>query len=286
MQIHRTEKGGLSHAARREPVFLAGVAGPLFAIYHPPHAGAADRGDLIYLPPFAEELNRARRMAALQASALAAAGTGVLLLDPHGCGDSAGEFSEARWEIWRQDVRAAGDWLAARGRRRIGLWGLRLGATLAADAAAAEPGRFDRLILWQPVGNGESALTQFLRIRVAAAMAGGAAETTQALRKSLAAGQPVEVAGYTLHPELAAAIDGLRLAPLGPRCQAPISWLELAGDAAAALTPAARRVADEWRAAGVRLAIDTVVGEPFWSTPEITVAPALLAATLRHAAAH
>jgi alpha/beta superfamily hydrolase len=40
-------------------------------------------------------MNKARRMAALQARALAALGYGVLLLDLHGCGDSSGDFGDS-----------------------------------------------------------------------------------------------------------------------------------------------------------------------------------------------
>jgi hypothetical protein len=59
-----------------EPLFLDGSAGRLFAPYQA--AAAHPRGSVIYVPPFAEEMNRSRRMAALQARAFAAMGFGVL----------------------------------------------------------------------------------------------------------------------------------------------------------------------------------------------------------------
>ena len=70
------------------PVFIDSAAGRVFAIYHRPAEGGSNGPAMLYLPPFAEEMNRSRRMAALQARALAAAGYGVLLLDPYGTGDS------------------------------------------------------------------------------------------------------------------------------------------------------------------------------------------------------
>ena len=60
---------------RVEPLFLDGGAGRLFAVHVRPEAAA--RETLIYVPPFAVEMNRSRRMAALQARALAARGIGV-----------------------------------------------------------------------------------------------------------------------------------------------------------------------------------------------------------------
>ena len=269
-----------------EPLFLDGPAGRLFAVYHAPAADRPIAGAVIYLPPFAEEMNRARRMAALQARALAASGVGVLLLDLYGTGDSGGEFADARWQIWLEDVAAAAHWLARRLPGRLGLCGLRLGGTLAVAAAAAEPKRFHRLLLWQPVVDGKAMMTQCLRLRVAASMGGGEArENTDQLRAELSAGRPLEVAGYTLAPELAAAIDGVRPDGLRPGTDVAVDWLEVAAEAGRGLTPAAHRVAEGWRQHGVSVATASVAGQQFWTTQEITLAPDLLTETRRRLAA-
>jgi len=47
--------------------------GQRLCIHHAPRAGAV-RGKLVYVHPLAEEMNKSRRMAALQSRALAAAG--------------------------------------------------------------------------------------------------------------------------------------------------------------------------------------------------------------------
>jgi len=77
----------------RQPLFLPGRRGPLFALWFDPDA-AGDQAILV-VPPFAEELNKSRRMLALQGKSLARAGRGLLAVDLHGTGDSAGEFIEA-----------------------------------------------------------------------------------------------------------------------------------------------------------------------------------------------
>src|SRR5690242_16876901 len=199
-----------------KPLFLDGSAGRLFGVYHAPAPDAVRRGSFVYFPPFAAEMNRSRRMAALQAKALARLGIGVLLLDLFGTGESAGDFAEARWAIWLADILVAADWLEREAKAPVSLWGLRLGALLIAAAAVRSPGRFQRLLFWQPVLDGKAMLTQFLRIRVAASMTGSQAETTQELRASLASGESVEVAGYALSAELAQALDGLRMHALRP----------------------------------------------------------------------
>jgi len=269
-------------ATAPQALFLAHGAAARFALYHAPAAPC--RGAWLYLHPWAEEMNKARRMAALQARALAAEGWAVLQLDLHGCGDSAGDFADASWESWRADVALGLDWLHATLGEQLpqapGLWGLRLGALLALDYAARPAGRApSQLLLWQPVLQGASHLTQFLRLRVAAQMLGdGAADGgTEALRATLAGGTPLEVAGYTLAPALAAALDGLDASRLPPPC--PVHWLEVAPAAGRPLSPVAQRVLQGWQAAGVDGRAQSVAGPQFWATQEIAEAPSLLAAT-------
>ena len=198
-----------------EPFYLDGSAGSLFCLLLTPAEAATPAGSFLYLPPFAEEANRSRRMAVLQGRRLAARGWAVLLLDPFGTGDSAGGFGEAGWEIWLDDASRAASWLTKRWPNApVVLWGLRLGALLAADLAAQDPKRYDRLLFWQPVLRGDRFVVQFLRLRVAAAMAAGEKENIKNLRDSLAGGELVEIAGYELSSRLVTSIERLRLAEI------------------------------------------------------------------------
>lgn len=263
-----------------EPLFLTGAAGQLFGLYFPPQGGERGGWGVAYVPPFAEEMNQSRRMVTLQARKLAAAGIGVLLLDLYGTGDSAGEFSEARWDTWLADVAVALDFLEGRGLRPA-LWGLRLGGLLAAQAAAKQPARVRRVVLWQPVLNGETYLTQFLRLRVAAAMSEAEPkETTSGLREKLIEDGLLEVAGYDLSSELALAIDAATLSAQAPASDCDVTWFELASRPDASVSPGARRVVDGWREAGAKARLSTVVGERFWSIQEPAMVPALWDATL------
>lgn len=266
-------------APRFEPLFIDGPAGRLFGIHHPP--AGEKRSAALYVPPFAEEMNRSRRMAALQARALAEAGIGAFILDLFGTGDSAGEFSEARWETWLGDIAAAADWLTTQGYRTLSLWGLQLGALLAVVAVSRDTKKYSRLVLWHPAPDGRAMLTQFLRIRVATAMAEGRQETTDALRAELEVGKPIEVAGYEIAPELARALSTARIGdpPLPPGLR--IDWLELVGEAGDALSPAATRICDAWQKAELTVVTTAVPGPQFWTLQEITLAPALLAETSR-----
>lgn len=258
-----------------EPFFLEASGRRLFALHL--HPDTPPHGAVLYLHPFAEEMHKSRRMAALQARRFAALGLAVLQIDLTGCGDSEGDFAEATWERWREDALAGHAWLHQRWNVPIRLWGLRLGATLAAELAPSLTPTPAGMLLWQPVQNGSQFLTQFLRIRLASEMlaSGSAQNGVEALRAQLTAGSVVEVGGYGLAPALAAALDSLRLDASTPPC--PVTWIETAAAADRPFPPAAARIAQTWRDSGT--AVDTQVAPcaNFWVTQEITECPDLLA---------
>jgi uncharacterized protein len=234
---------------------------------------------VLYAHPFAEEMNKTRRMASLGARALAADGWATLLLDLTGCGDSTGDFGEATWERWREDLRAAWDWLAARFDGPRWLWGLRAGCLLVTEVArtlAPKP----PLLLWQPVLSGKQHLGQFLRLRLARERidGGGSADGTQALREEFAVGRALEIAGYEVSPALALGLDAAELDLEGYPAQ--VHWLEVATGDSPDLGPAARAKVARWAGGGAKIHSRAVPGAAFWQTVEITECPALVEATV------
>ena len=262
-----------------EAFFLPADAGQRLCIHHPPPRPGSVRGAVVYVHPFGEEMNKARRMAALQSRALAGAGFAVLQIDLRGCGDSSGDFGDASWADWIDDVVRAAHWLQARYAAPLWLWGLRAGCLLAASAAARLGGDC-RFLFWQPGVAGKPLLQQFLRLKAAADLQQGDAKATMdALRAALAAGQPVDVAGYTLHPALAAGLERATLDAL-PRAS-QVLWLEISTRDGAELLPASMPRIEAWRHDGHAVTTAVVPGPAFWQTQEIEDAPALIEATLR-----
>lgn len=257
--------------------FLEHEQGALFCIHYIPVLTAI-RGSVLYLHPFAEEMHKSRRMAALQARRFAEQGYAVLQVDLTGCGDSTGDFADATLDIWLRDAQRAYAWLAAHTTAPISLWGLRSGASLAVRLACTLPD-IEQLLLWQPTGSGELFLNQFLRIKLASNMLSGAQTQTGTtdLRAQLAAGEAIEVGGYGLNPAMAQQLAELKLAEHTPPC--PVFWLELGIQDAEAVSPASQRIVDGWRRAQVKVQTLTLTGEPFWLTQEITECPALIEAT-------
>lgn len=267
-----------------EPFFLDASPGKRFCLYHSPAGHPSETTAFLYIHPFAEEMNKSRRMAALQSKAFATMGFGVLQIDLYGCGDSEGDFGEATWEIWKKDIACARQWLIRQGYISIHFWGLRLGALLALDYAREKEGEDAvKFVLWQPVISGKSFLTQFLRLRLANKIMTDNQDNSlsvQALREILETGEPIEIAGYTLAPAIAAAIDNLKLSGLAVRNNG-IYWFEIVAEAGRRLSPAGVSVLNAWNQAGIDPEVVLIPGLPFWATQEISECSDLLAATVR-----
>lgn len=260
--------------------FLGAGAARRFAVCWRPPAGTQLRGGLLFVPPFAEEMNKSRRMVALAAQALAQRGFVVLRLDLAGCGDSGGELEQASWNDWIADLELGWRWLRDHA-DPVGLWALRAGALLAHSVQAlVQPPAIH--LLWQPVLSGKQHLTQFLRLRVAADAFSvpdpSARASTASLMAALHAGEVVNVAGYRLPPAIALPLAATDLAM--PSGNLDVHWLEVSAAAEPSLAPASQGRVAQWQAAGRQVTCRAVAGPPFWSTQEIEDCPALITATV------
>src|SRR5215203_3830947 len=181
-----------------EALFLPGGRGRRFCLLHRPADNAMVRGSVIYFPPFAEEMNKSRRMAALQARSLAKEGWFVLQPDFYGCGDSEGELAESDWDLWISDSVNAAKWLKDLSGSPPVAWGLRAGCMVAA-AVASQLNDMSNLIFWHPVISGKQHVQQFLRMKVASEILGVSGQSgggIKQLHEELLRGNSLEVAGY------------------------------------------------------------------------------------------
>lgn len=259
-----------------DPVFLDGTRGRILCTFFDPGEGSRSGDGLLLLPPFAEEMNKARRMLARLGYALAERGFVTALPDPFGTGDSEGDFAEADWAVWRQDVVTAANALLDRGVERLVVAGLRTGALLALATLDELPRPPGRLLFWQPVTNGRQFLTRFLRLRLAASMMGGERESTSDLRARLEAGESLEIAGYELSPGLAAALDALDANEMAPPPGVPVHWLEVSSSEPPKMSAGGVRVVEAWRSSGREIREEAVAGDAFWATQEIVEVPELI----------
>ena len=278
--------------AQSEAFFLPiddGRNGQRFCLFHPAQ-GDGTRGSVLYIHPFAEEMNKSRRMAALQSRALSQAGYAVLQIDLLGCGDSSGDFGDATWQDWVSDVVQGCHWLRSRSQPHgadpshappLWLWGLRAGCLLAAQAAH----RLDtscHFLFWQAPSAGKPLLQQFLRLKVAGDMLGGQSKgVMEGMRQQLASGASVEVAGYMLAAGLASGLEQATLLPppIHAHQTRRLEWLEVSTREDANLSPVSAKTITQWQQAGMDVRSHIVNGPAFWQTTEIEDAPALITAT-------
>lgn len=240
------------------------------------------RGQVVLVPPFAEELNKCRRMIRLQAEALSTAGFDVLVMDLLGTGDSPGDFGDADWGRWQEDVRAAIACIRASRRERLPLWlwGVRAGCALAA-ACARTLDEECNLLFWQPLGAAQQ-LQQFLRwATVGAWFADTPASEASALRAQLAQGSPVEIGGYILSGKLAQGMAADSFDP--PDRLGCLVWIDVypAPTPQAQLSPWAATQLQRWTQHAEQVNAMQVEGPSFWGTTEMEDAPLLLGATLQ-----
>jgi len=271
------------------PFVLGAASRRLFAIYYRPvgrpsqsaigQSATGQCGDILFVPPFTEEMNRSRSMVAMQARSFALRGIGTLVLDPYGTGDSGGDFSDGTWDGWLADLQSGIDWLRESGNGCRTVWGLRLGAMMAAQLAQADSG-IDRLLLWNPILNGKNFLTQFLRIRIAAELEqADGVKSTEDLRRRFRADEVLEISGYRVHPKLALGIDTLRFPEPSQLAKCSLVWCETLSSSATPFPAAATKTIDAFRQAGVELQSEKAVGPAFWQVYERAEAPDLLKIT-------
>jgi exosortase A-associated hydrolase 2 len=269
----------LADEGAADALFLPIHPGRRFCILHRPSRRHKVKGTVLCVHPFAEELNKTRRMVAVGSRALAQDGWAVMQIDLFGCGDSSGEFKDAEWHQWLTDLTAAERWLMEQYEAPFWLWGIRAGCLLATDVLTAMTGT-PNLLLWQPVYSGRQHLTQFLRVQVANEMLGGNAERlgTEALRAKLLSGSSVEIAGYELSPAMARALHKADFV-VPPNYRQAIVLLEVSADEVPALSPASAVRIERLEEQGCRFKFTVVRGSPFWQTVEITECQALIEAT-------
>ncbi len=193
-------------------MFLERGTERLFAFLHLPDADTS-RG-VVLCAPLAEEKLWSHRVFVSFARELAARGYAVLRFDFRGEGDSDRPFEDTDLDTRIEDTAFAIDSLKrlVPGIVDMTLVGLRLGATIAAVTAARRKD-VHRLVLWDPVMNGDDYMQAVLRTNLMYQMAlhGKVIENREALAQRLASGETVNIEGYELSAALFRDVSALRL---------------------------------------------------------------------------
>lgn len=232
----------------------------LFAFLHLPDAPL--QGAAVLCAPLAEEKLWSHRVFVSFARALAGRGFAVLRFDYRGEGDSDRGFEESDFDSRVADTHAAIDELKrlAPGAGPVTLVGLRLGATIAA-AAAATRDDVEQLLLWDPVTDGADYMQSVLRTNLMAQMAihRKVVEDREALVARLARGDTVNIEGYALSDALFRQASAVQLAPLLAARPRPAQLVSIAARAAPPRPDLAAIAASH-----AQVSVATAAEEPFW----------------------
>ncbi len=243
------------------PLFFPSRSGELFGTLHRPEGPAREIG-FVFCSPLLEEKLWAHRLFVNFARELAACGYAVIRFDYMGHGDSDGVFEDASINTRLADIDAAADnLLRMTGVEKVGLLGLRFGATLAAVAADLVPDKYRDLILWEPLPKGSAYMQELLRINLATQMASykEIRVNRKVMAASLADGGLVNVDGYGLTGPLFQEAQGINLLD-GPRSYRGRTLIVHLHRQAEAIAP----VLEQLGALYASVRMDKVAVEPFW----------------------
>ena len=207
------ESAAAGETPAERPRYIAHGGRYLFAWHHPAQPAVRRGAAVVLCPPLGSDYIGVYRVWRILAERLAGIGFDVLRFDYEGTGDSAGDSEEpGRLEAWIGNIeRVVKEARELAGSSEVALVGLRIGATLALQAAAAWGG-VDRLVLWSPFRSGRAyvrELKAFSRL------------SRKDYVTEIDQGPDILAAGYVLPGAVARALEGLDLNALSSRTRAP-----------------------------------------------------------------
>jgi uncharacterized protein len=229
----------------------------LFGVFDEPATGGASEVGVVLCYPHGPEYATAFRSFRILGTRFSRAGFHVLRFDYLGTGDSSADIEDASIPQWIADiVTAVHELRSSHALREVSLIGLRLGATLAA-LAAVECQRVDRLVLWEPVTDGQEYVATQRALHRA-----WVDEEVRDGREALLADD--ELLGYRLTDRLRRDLENVSLWSLS-RVPAPYIYV-----LSQKPSHEYERFAEQLRAKGARVDTDCVDGPTIWSkTPSM-----------------
>lgn len=274
----------MNNTIRLIPDFLQTETSKLFYLKVAVDKPAKNDAAVVFIPPFAEEMNRSRKMMTMLLKRFAANADGYIF-DFSGTGDSQGDFGEQSWQGWSRDLSDFVKGMVHKSQyQSLQIITLRTGSLVLSEASRL-PG-FETISplvkaihMWNPVLNPTQYFNQFLRIQLAAEMMkeDGQKRTAKDLVAELQEKGELEIAGYminaTLYQQFVSSEPALSDNLSG--CALRIYDLNAQG----AVTPAIQMGMKKHFPTHENMHQVGVQGDQFWSTQEISVSEALINTT-------
>lgn len=274
------------HSVALSPDFTPCDNGQLFTLLFEGNDTSIASEAVLFVPPFAEEMNKSRKMMSQMLTLAAANGFAGYLFDLYGTGDSSGDFVEATWVTWKQNLQLMIDRICALSHiESLHIISLRTGALLLNDTLNSpntdlHNNKIMSVHYWNPVFNATQFVNQFLRLRLAASMVRDTGDklTVKDLRSQLELEQQLEVAGYMLSHSLIVEMESAQIALPEALNSIELFYYEL--NSMSAITPGLQKKISEVRVEQSNISTHGIEGAQFWSTQEISLCQALLDLTL------
>ena len=256
------------------PFFFTNDNYRLFGVLHSPNDQcplAGHKLGIVFCTPFAEEKTITHRVVVNIARALAREGIACLRFDFMGEGDSEGDFEDSTVKTRLSDISAALSILAEKtGVEKIGLVGVRFGATLAALAASQK--EVNLLVLISPIVSGRPYMDQCLRSNLTTQMTtyGKIIMDRKQLVSDLMDGQLVNIDGYLFSKDLYEEMVGIDLLD-GAEISAgkKILIIQVAKDEKQPIDQGLSKLCEKLRNNNPETEILKVQEDPFWKDGKI-----------------
>lgn len=238
----------------------------------------------VFLPAFAEEMNKTRHLVSHCRQQLHKAGLSLFQLDAFGTGDSEGDLDQTDVLQWRDDLIGLLQLLQQRGYQAVNFIAMRFGALQLFDLLAQPstlPLRLHKAVLWQPFMQSSQFLQQFFRLKVAEQMAIGEKTSQKIMEQQLADGELLEIAGYPLTADFVDSVRQLRditAVASAPTKKPPLLYLETSNlTTVSPLTEKSLAQLADFFNVDFQLINDA----PYWTATELLINSALVDQTVR-----
>ena len=239
---------------KRQPFYFGSREKPLSGWLHTVENKQYSDTGVIICPPLAVEYMNSYRALRYVADYFALAGIAAIRFDYHGTGNSSGiEEEEDRLTNWLWSIEQAIQQLKTlTGCRKFGLFGFRMGATLATLISEKIPSDF--LILWAALNNGKNYIREIKLLQ----MAGETHTNTEAL---------LEAGGMGYWPQTVEEISNINLSKVSPQAR---NILIIPRDEQVSDT----KLYDHWKQKELNVSLETYIGSTeILIDPHLTVIP-------------
>jgi exosortase A-associated hydrolase 2 len=257
------------------PLFFKNRQYNLFGVLHIPDEDGIttlNRGNgIVFCHPFAEEKLISHKVIVNLARRLARQGIYCFRFDYMGHGDSDGDFENSTIETRLSDIKCAADFFKDFvGIEKIGLLGVRFGATLSALSCEKNTA-FNPIILISPIIEGNAYIEKCLRSNLTTQMTTykKIIKNRKQLIDELMAGQPVNIDGYLISKDLYSQISAINLLTQQLHCPSDVLVLTVASRKNQAVDDKVNMLFQKYQNAGSRSDLVSVRVDPFWKDSKI-----------------